>query len=224
MFRTSVAGVFVALAFGISGFANAATVTQCGPTICYEYDDAQAAVALFGQPDFQGDVVRFLPESFRAQSDDGTGTGTATANFIFSDIYSISGADILQISVVEAGDYQITNGDSVSAVLFMQISNNNDFLEFAADTWSFNASGDSGGEQLWNLSGDLDPVLSFGENDANSMALNIQNTLQAFTNAEGETAWIQKKITLTVATVPVPAAIWLLGSALAFLGFRARRA
>ena len=59
---------------------------------------------------------------------------------------------------------------------------------------------------------------------ANSMSLNIQNTLQAYTDANGESAWIQKKITLVVSEVPVPAAVWLFGSALAGLGWMRRRA
>jgi len=211
------------LALTMSGQASALSVTQCGPTICYEYDDAQAAVALFGQPQFLGDTVRFLPENFRAQSDDAAGFDTATANFIFTDVYSVSGADIVDITVVEAGDYEITNGDTVSADLYLQISSNVDFFDFATTTASFDASGDSGGLQTWQLQAGLSPEDEFA-NAANSMSLNIQNTLQAYTDANGESAWIQKKITLTATTVPVPAAVWLMGSGLAVLfGWSRRR-
>ena len=228
MFKTSVAAAISLFAFLLSAQANALSVTQCGPTICYKYDDAQAAVAEFGQPTFIGDVVRFLPPSFRAQSDDGAGFDTATANFIFDDVYTLSGADIGYIGVTEYGDYEITNGDSVSADLYLQIASNVDGLNFATTTASFDAVGDSGGLQQWNLAAHLNPdqeLNLFGDtwDVANSMSLNIQNTLQAYTNADGETAWIQKKISLTVSEVPVPAAVWMFGSGLGLLGFLRRR-
>ncbi|MGI9290510.1 MAG: VPLPA-CTERM sorting domain-containing protein [Gammaproteobacteria bacterium] len=209
--------------------ATAATETQCGPTICYQYDDAQAATALFGQPTLVGDTIRFLPPNFRAQSDDGAGFDTATANFIFDDVYSISGADIGFVTVVEAGDYEITNGDFVSADLFVQIASNTNGLDFTTMTDSFDASGDSGGLQRWQMDASILPLVDPGDlfgtpwTESSSFSLNIQNTLQAFTDANGESAWIQKKITLAVSEVPVPAAVWLFGSALMGLGWMRRR-
>jgi hypothetical protein len=224
MIKTSIAAAISLCAFLVSAqTVSAASVTQCGPTICYKYDNTQAAVAEFGQPTFVGDAVRFLPPSFRAQSDDGAGFDTATANFIFDDVYTKSGADIGFIFVREAGDYEITNGDSVSADLFLQVSSNVDLFDYASSTSSFDASGDSGGLQRWQLDGSLTPEQDFFFGAANSMSLNIQNTLQAYTDANGESAWIQKKITLVVSEVPVPAAVWLFGSALAGLGWMRRR-
>jgi hypothetical protein len=55
------------------------------------------------------------------------------------------------------------------------------------------------------------------------MALNIQNALTAYTDANGEQAWVQKKITLSISEVPVPAAVWLFGSGLGLLGWMRRR-
>jgi hypothetical protein len=222
MFKTSLAAAILSSAFLLSAQVNAASVTQCGPTICYTYNDAQAAVTEFGLPTFIGDSVRFLPPSFRAQSDDGALFDTATANFIFDDVYTLSGADIGYIGITEVGDYEITNGGTVSADLYLQIASNVDVFDFANTTESFDASGDSGGLQRWRLDAALLPEQEFF-GDANSMSLNIQNTLQAFTDANGESAWIQKKITLTVSEVPVPAAVWLFGSGLGLLGFLRRR-
>lgn len=209
--------------------ASAASVTHCGPTICYTYDDAQAATALFGQPDFIGDTVRFLPDDFRAQSDDGAGFDTATANFIFDDVYTLSGKDIGSVSVIEAGDYEITNGDSVSADLYLQIASNTDGTDLTTATNSFDASGDSGGLQRWSLAAAINPLQDAGDIwgtpwlESSSFALNIQNTLQAYTDENGESAWIQKKITLTVSEVPVPAAVWFFGSGILALAGWSRR-
>ena len=224
MLRKSFAGVVLAaLAAFISLPANAASVTHCGPTVCYTYDNAQAAVALFGQPQFQGDIVRFLPQDFRAESLDGAGFDTATANFIFDDIYTVGGEDIEFIMVVEQGDYEIINGDSATVDLYLQASSNVDFFDFTSTTSSLDFNGDSGGIQRWRLDATLNPAADFFS-PANSMAVNIQNTLQAFTDENGESAWIQKKIVLGVNTVvPLPASVWLFGSALAGLGWLRRK-
>ena len=110
----------------ISLSSQAALVQLFGDSVIYEYDDVtnSAALALFGTPTIVGDDVRFLPPSFRAESVDGAGSDVASANFIFSRVYSINGDDITEIQVREFGDYEITNGDSVSADLLLTASSN----------------------------------------------------------------------------------------------------
>jgi hypothetical protein len=235
MIKTSVAAAISLFALMSAQTASAVTLdTLCGPTICYEYDQDQVAVDIFGLPTLVGDALRFLPPSFRAQSDDGgllnNGfTDTATGNFIFSDVYTVSGKDIYSITVYEAGDYEITNGDWVSADLYLLINNNNDVFDSTSSTVSFDAAGDSGGLQRWQLSNTIKPledpgdILPFPWSSSSSMTLNIQDTLQAYTDANGESAWIQKKVTLVVSEVPVPAAVWMFGSGLGLLGFLRRR-
>ena len=52
-------------------------------------------------------------------------------------------------------------------------------------------------------------------NYANDISVSIQNTLVATTDATGETAWIQKKLSFTAITeAPLRAGAWLFGSAL----------
>ena len=69
--------------------------------------------------------------------------------------------------------------------------------------------------------GSLLPAADFTQ-PADDMRVSIQNTLRA--NAgNGELAWIQKKVTLVTTVVPVPAAVWLLGSGLGVLGLLRRR-
>ena len=196
--------------------SQAALVQLIGDSVIYEYDDATnaAALALFGTPTIAGDDVRFLPPSFRAESVDGAGSDVVSANFIFSRVYSINGDDIAEIQVLEFGDYEITNGDSVSADLLLTASSNVDFFDFASDMDSFDAAGDSAGLATWQLLASVDPTSVFSS-AANDIAVSIQNTLVATTDAFGETAWIQKKLSFTATTVvPVPAAAWLFGSAL----------
>jgi len=204
--------------------ANAASITLVGDTVNYVYDDAQAAVGLFGLPTIVGDVVRFTPPSFRAESTNGAGIVNTSANFIFSSVYSTNGFDLAEIRVIEDGDYDITGGDSVKAALRLTISNNDDVLEFTNSLVTFNAAGDSGGPGNWGLSTALDPQTEFGS-PITDIEVSIQNTLTASTDALGESAWIQKKLSFVASTtvVPVPAAAWLFGSALLGLGLVKRR-
>jgi len=213
-----------------AGAAHSATVTQCGTTICYQYDDAQVAAGsgYFGTPTLIGNDMRFLPTAYRAESIDGVGDHTATntdilsSTFVFDRIYTVSGAEIANITYTERGDYRINVDGSVQADMLMLIANNNDAAECDCVLDSFGTSGNSA-LALWQLSGSFDAANSFNSL-ANDVSLSLQNTLYASTDAAGENAWIQKKfMTVSVTAVPVPAAVWLFGSALALLGFRSRK-
>ena len=201
---------------------SAASVTQCGPTICYAYDDAQVAVGLYGQPTLIGDSLRFLPQSFRAQSDDGEGLVSTSASFYFDNVYSLSGDAVEKIMISEFGDYEITNGDRVSDHLTLSAANNDTLVGgTASESELFQATGGTTGLQRWGIDNTLDVSSQFLSNDLN---LTVTNTLEAETNALGETAWIQKKLKITAVTaVPLPAGAWLMISAFGVLGGWARR-
>ena len=199
---------------------NAASVTECGPNICYAYDDAQAAVALYGTPTLIGDSLRFLPQNFRAQSDDGAGLVTTSASFYFDNVYSLGGEIIDDIVIREFGDYEITNGDRVSDQLTLTADNN-----LAGGTASqgelFEATGGTTGLQRWEILNTLNVNSQF---QSNSLNLTVTNMLEAQTDASGESAWIQKKLKIQAVTaVPLPAGVWLMISALGALGGLARR-
>lgn len=221
--KTSALIASAALAFmAVAGSATAATVTTCGPNICYEYDNAQAGILKFGTPNLVGDTMQFLPVNFRAESSNGAGFDVDSATFVFNRVYSVSGAEIISITAAESGDYRIIGGGTVDVDLYLQAASNVNALDLAINTSNFAASGDSGGIQLWTLNDAVAPAALFAS-IANDMALTVQNTLTAFTGSAGQLAWIQKKLILEVAVVPVPAAVWLFGSALALLGVARRR-
>lgn len=236
----AVAGVLGAIAAPLP--ASAAIVSLCGPNICYEYDSnpgVNAGITLFGAPTLLSgsDTLEFTPTAFSASAANG-GIQTTTATFQFSRVYSISGAEIVSFTVNESGDYRIINGGAVSASLRLQsvdkVNNGlgGSFPEVAVTSpipnWStttptgFTPSGPFG-FQNWSLSASLTPAALF-QDLANVVDLQIQNTLDAFTFASGQQAFIQKKLTLVTSVVPVPAAVWLFGSALAGIGFLRRRA
>lgn len=206
--------------------AQAVTLeTLVGTTITYVYDKDQAAVALFGEPILVGDTVVFTPLNFRAESTNGApGSDVVSANFVFENVYANdANAWIDSINVSEEGDYRIDTDGYVSVDLRLQGSTNSgSTFGRGVDTASFSSSGDSGGIQEWgtlsaSLSGSdiVDPFSGESVGPQNSLTIGIQNNLTAITDANGETAWVEKKLNFTaVSAVPLPAAAWLFGSAM----------
>ncbi|MGI9290207.1 MAG: VPLPA-CTERM sorting domain-containing protein [Gammaproteobacteria bacterium] len=201
--------------------ANAVTVTQCGPSICYEYDNAQVAAATYGQPTLIGDALRFIPTNFRAQSDDGAGIVNTSASFYFDRVYTQNPNDnVKKIMIYEFGDYEITTDGNVSDTLTLDASNNLG-AGSASDTEIFSAIGDSAGLQQWDIDNTLNVDGSFITSDMN---LTVTNVLEANTDAFGESAWIQKKLEIqVVSAIPLPAAAWFMLSGLGVLAGIAKR-
>ncbi len=211
---------------------NAALVTLCGPNICYEYDNDPLANpgvggAAFGTPTLLtgSDVLAFTPTAFAAEAQGVGGTDTNVQSFTFTRIYSLTGAELVNLSASESGDYQIINGGTVSAQLDLEITDLVDdlgttgFPESATSGGTFSSSSPTGFVPAeWSLDGSISPSAAF-DDLASEISLMVTNTLQADTTAAGEYARIDKKLFLTVTTiVPVPAAVWLFGSALLGLG------
>ncbi|MCC7258949.1 MAG: VPLPA-CTERM sorting domain-containing protein [Gammaproteobacteria bacterium] len=223
--------VFAGAVLAPFAVAQAAIVTYVGPNVTYQYDDSQAAVAYFGLPGFIGDDVIFSPTVFRADSISGVGVHTGTnidavnATFVFDKIMSNNPSnEIISIQAYEEGDYRIVNDGWVNGDLYLLAKGLNNLLEPAATaTDNVYASGDSAGNQLWSMSATVLPSASLSQL-ANNLRLTVQNDLSAFTDAGAERAWIEKKLVLNITTVvPVPAAVWLFGSALGLIGLVRRR-
>jgi len=216
-----IATLFVS-ALTFAGSSYASVVTQCGPNVCYEYDDAQSGQAMFGLPTIAGDSLIFLSPMFRAESLNGAGEDIAQATFVVDRVYSLNHGNIMDIVIFESGDYRTINDSAVSAELQLDVANNNS-AETGSTSDIFSATGDSGGQQQWDLLGTFDPHSEFS-GSANDVMVSITDILIADADTPTESAFIQKKLTLTAASVvPVPAAVWLFGSALGALGWIRRK-
>lgn len=222
-----------ALASVLAVGAQAASLI--GDNIIYEYDDTQAAIAFYGTPTIVGDTVVFTPgTAFRAQSANGVALNTpssptdiVTSSFIFDRVYHKDGDALMGLYVGESGDYRIDgNSGSVEVDLFLQGVTNPGGGTLGSGDVSANLviSGDSSGQQSWggvqavlDLTAFETPPYIGGGGPAGpqtDVKVTIQNTLYATTAAgTGDLAWIQKKLTFT-AVVPIPAAVWLFGSAI----------
>lgn len=211
--------------------ATAATVTLCGPTVCYEYNDDAAVntgLAIFGAPTLlaDSDFLLFTPTSYSAFGANGT-SQTVTATFNFSRVYAL-GADleIGSLTLTEGGDYRVINGGSVVNNLRLQaVDGVNDtgalaFPELELDIQTFTSAAPTGFQlQEWSLASTLTPAALFTDL-AGEVSLQIQNSLDAFSLAPGEFTFIQKKymiLGVTTQVVPVPAAAWLFASGIGVL-------
>lgn len=235
----TLAGLGAIVASCIALPAQAVPVTLCGTSICYEYDNnagVNPGIALYGAPTLlSGNTLSFVPTNFNADSDYGSPipTPTSVAVFKFTRVYTTNGGEVASITVNESGDYQIIGSGFVNVNMRLQSVDNVDdglptpgFAESTAPQFNWNTSTPTGGPLVnWSLTGVITPAAMFADL-ATDIDFSIQNTLQAFA-ASPSYAFVQKKLSLqvtAVSTVPVPAAVWLFGSALGLFGFMRRKA
>ncbi len=218
--------LLVAVISWFSASASAAVVF--GDDVKFTYDDS----TLYGTAMTLGNSIFFLPTNFRAESTDGspaTDTANATLNITVEVI--TPGYQITNFELAEAGDYFLDGaGAEVTASGRLQVSSNTTscglFPCITSSTFDVTGLTVQNVTTDW-LSGtsiDLASVAGWGA-DTNVVA-QIQNNLSATTLDVGEQAWIQKKaqlVGLEVTVVPLPAAVWLLLSALGMTGLFGRR-
>ena len=216
--------------------AHAFSVTQGNVTLSYEDADNQ----LFGTPSVSGSgntiAFAFTPDNFVAESTNGAGV-TSVFDILNMDIDVAPGYQITKLSLVESGDYQLSadygsaNAPQVQSRGLWAITSNT--------TVDANGTGDLGAGFSFRKANLFDTGILTGETSSSSWSINsvvdlgsvadwgsdtsvtatLENHLNAWSFDNAELANIAKKIggvsvEVEIQPVPVPAAVWLLGSGL----------
>ena len=206
--------------------ANAATVTLIGDDVSFTYDDS----TVFGEALVVGNSINFFPTTFFAESLNGEGTvsNNATINVRVEAITEGFSMSVFQLR--EQGDYFLV-GDDATATIGGEFSITSgtkgcDIFNPCRTSDSINAGplDTLGAYTQWEMGSTIDLAdIEDWQNDT-SVVMTIENRLTATTLNLGEQAFIEKKFAgVGITVVPVPAAVWLLGSALGGLGFMRRR-
>jgi hypothetical protein len=197
-----------------------------GATVCFRYK-AENVDPLFGSLQVSGDNIFAIPTDFKAQSLDGEGTVVTAATGTI-EVVAKQGYQLDAINVGERGDYRLSGaGSSVDVDAYLRVFDYYDPAPFWGTeeetllTISGNLAINDDNLHLWSAFGGFDLTTALWT-DVNHVGLTLQNTLTAITQAAISSAMIQKKATgteievsvITSTVVPVPAAVWLLGSGL----------
>ena len=204
-----------------------------GDTVIFKYTGTTSSMGLFGTIEVIGDSIVSFPTVFRADSLGG-GADSIDDNGAVQ-VIAKSGYQIDGVNILERGDYLMTGaGASVDVDGWSDVWDWNDLIFGPSVQQNLDIAGDltiiDSNPHTWTGSTSFDLTGSSWDG-INHIGLALQNNLYASTSAEGERAWIEKKIIgggvdLSIDTsvvVPVPAAVWLFGSGLLGLVGIARR-
>lgn len=205
---------------------NAASVTVSGDDISFTYDDS----TLYGTGSVVGNTIFFFPTNFRAESTNGTPGTDSISETLSIQVDAITpGFSLSTMAIAEDGDYRVDGaGASVTANGFFRATSLTtlcglppcqDEVILSAGTLPSTGTGIA----QWSMGGSLDLTNTPAWGSDTSLMLTVENNLSATTTANGEIAWIEKKFSVTIPDVPVPAAVWLFGSGLVALIGVARR-
>ena len=215
---------------------HAATVTECGSDICFTYDDSTR----FGTANVVQNAIFFAPSKFKIRSRNGAGARTRSVTLnITIDVINPE-FTMSQFFLEEEGDY-LLDGESVSvradgmlAVTSETKTCANPYNPLFPDVVCRTSNTFTAGDLLvqgtltdWSANTFIDLAENSDWNSDTRVVMTLQNNLYASSFEVGELAFIQKKFAgvgiRVLPEVPVPAAVWLMGSALGVLGMIRRR-
>lgn len=215
------------LALSLAG-VQAAVVTVPGTDVEFTYDTS----SLFGIGTVVGNSIFFSPTTFKAESLNLDGTDSVGETLIIDVVATTPGYQLTEFALVELGDYLLTgSSSSVTAAGRLQVTSATKTCGILPCTdWDiFNVAGMTTIGSLTGWSGNvgIDFADTAGWISDTSVEASIQNDLTATSTVNGESAMVEKKfqgVGLVVNPIPVPAAVWLFGSALGLLSWLRRRA
>jgi hypothetical protein len=222
------------MALGALAPAQAALVSVSGTNVIYTYDTDQFAG--FGATvSTVGDSLRILLTNF-SSTDTGASPGPTLRNgtFVITVATKIANNDFGNISMSEEGDYLLEDygpGNQVASAsgqfrVFNDEGPGSDIKSFTTGALTTTIDPFVGGNTTpWQASALATAVAGWS---TSAVSLQIENLLRAFATGD-DFSFIEKKsiiitpIVTTSTPVPVPASVWLMGTALlALVGIRRR--
>jgi hypothetical protein len=203
-------------------FVNVQANVVTGSTVSYTFDES--LLSLFGTPTLIGDSLFFTPTGFFATGNESLDIKNATINLT---VTALNGGTISALNLIERGDY-IMKGDTAEVGVGGQLrvtdlcSPMTEAVEKIKPDVPFASQTTFLPTQDWTVSAGVD----FSGHKASSVNVTIENILLAFSGTFGDLGFIEKKgliigaTTIPFSQVPLPASLWLFGSAL--LGFLTR--
>lgn len=205
------------------GSAQAAMVTVFGTDLSFTYDDATP----FGSAIVVGNSLTFSPTNFKAESLNGQGTVSSNVS-LNVDVSVLAGHSyaIDKVQVSEHGDYKLLGptasvsvGGALTLISYTKTDPNNFGSPYSSiNTFNAGSLTQQGGPTLWSAAVIADMNGQLGWQTDTHLLVKLENLLSATTLAGDQQAFVEKKISSVgiqfVPAVPVPAAVWLMGSAL----------
>ena len=212
------AGVLAA-ALSTATTGQAAIITLSGNTVDFVFDDTQAGLSYYGALSVVGDSIFATPDSIIAQATNG-GSDTLTLPATVVTVVAHAGYEFTSATVGLEGDYTVTGaGASVSINNTLVVSETGAPANNVSPTMVNSGFGNTGGPHNWLSVGTADLTSTMWDG-VTSIDLSLSSILMAITTSSGESAQIQEKFTassvvaIETTPVPVPAAVWLMGSGL----------
>lgn len=206
--------LFVSIIITFAGAAHSTMETIEGDTVSFHFDSA--LTGLFGDPSVVGDTISFNPVDFTAiaNNDDGRVITNETFNI---EVMGKGGNQLVSAALVERGDYMLDPlGGGVAFVgvagQLRAVDSTDPFQFLTDDIEAQDPFVDTGLKtENWEANASLD-LSSFSTDKA---VLTIENILVAGTQSLLDGAFIEKKqVFLSVSAIPVPAAVWFMGTAM----------
>lgn len=235
--RRWVGAVAVAVLSGMTTFSQAALITVSGGSFDLTYDTTK--LGLFGAPTLVGNSVFFSFSGFIAESLNGEGVVTQNSTVSGLVLTAKNGFQFGGFSLAEFGDYKLSGSESAvqvngqlrafnldspintqtTAFLAPAAGTPLDFRDGALHEWSAAAhiDGSTAPTAVPSIFGIASNVI---QSLPNRVGITVENQLTAYTDAESSgprLAFIEKKfagVQMTVAPVPLPPSLALLGAGL----------